>query len=109
MALVYISWAASPGATGYKIYAGRTLGGPYSAPGSPTDVGNVTIGAFDINASGFWVFAVSAYNAFGEGFSGPELSGWFFFGDTAGLGLTEGTAQRPVGTVLRTKTTVRGS
>lgn len=57
-------WAASAGATGYKIYKSEDLGVTWSAP---VDVGNVVsytwVGVVDTRLV---LFRVSAYNASGE-------------------------------------------
>ena len=39
-------------------------GGPYNAPGSPKDIGNVTAGNFTIpdDQGGAWFFALTAYD-----------------------------------------------
>jgi hypothetical protein len=79
MASVVLTWNASvdPSTTGYHIWAGRSSG-VYDATGSPKDVGNVTTGTFDLlGNNGVWFFAITAYNAFGDGGYSPELTGNF--------------------------------
>lgn len=73
---VGISWAASAGATGYKLYCG-TQTGVYNAPGYPLDVGNVTaVDPISFQAEGIPFFCVvTAYNAAGEsGYSNEVTS-----------------------------------
>lgn len=74
MASVTLSWTASagPNLAGYKIHAGFAPGGPYNAPFSPIDAGNVlthTVSGlvYDTN----YYFIVKAYNPQGAE-SGPS-------------------------------------
>ena len=75
MSEVRLAWDANsePDIAGYKLHAGL-VSGNYDAVGSPKTMGNVTSGGFDIDGSGTWFFALTAYN--GNGFvSGNSFSG----------------------------------
>jgi len=59
---VSISWNASEGATGYKIYYGQESG----VYGQPLDVGDVVTYLRQNFPTGGYYFALTAYNEFGE-------------------------------------------
>lgn len=64
LAVVTLTWDASPGATGYKMYCG-SASGIYS---TPVDVGNTL--EHLISMPGNYYCAATAYDSFGEsGFS----------------------------------------
>jgi len=69
-----LSWDASVGARGYRIYCG-TQAGNYNAPGYPLDVGLVTERMVAFQAEGVEFFCVvSAYNGAGESGYSTEVS-----------------------------------
>src|SRR5262245_51055221 len=58
-----VSWQASPGASGYKVYWGPSAG----QPSGSRDVGNVTTTTLTgLQDCASTYIAVSAYNAYGE-------------------------------------------
>ena len=61
----YYAWDASldPSTTGYRLYVGRTAGGPYNYTGSPKDMGNALDGSFGVRDAGTFYAIVKAYNA----------------------------------------------
>jgi hypothetical protein len=72
MSEVRIGWAANPEGdiAFYRAYWGLAAAA-YDSPGSPKDMGNNLIGAFDILESGIYHIAVTAINTGGleSGFS----------------------------------------
>ena len=61
----YYAWDAStdPGTVGYRLYVGRTSGGPYDYRGSPKEVGNVLDATFGVREAGAYYAVVKAVNA----------------------------------------------
>ena len=75
-----MSWDASDGATGYKIYHSSDMGTTWDAG---TDVGNVTTCVMpNVPDSGLQLYRASAYNANGE--ATRLNAGVWYWGDAPG-------------------------